>query len=329
VQAGYNLGPSYASVMSEETSQFNSSGDLSHDPVDTSGPVRPTTESFTAPSNVGSGDSKGTSSKAQSKLFIGGIPWSTTDATFTQFFSKYGELQDSVIIRDKHTRASRGFGFVKYTDPTAIDKVLAEPELVLDGRKLEVKVAIPKDEMEDPNPTKTKKLFIGGLSQATTDVEFKEHFAQFGTITDAVVMVDKETRRSRCFGFVTYESEDVAERVLSQTHTLNGKVCEIKRAVPKEDIDRPGRGGRRGAGRYDRDDDGYTDDYYSYGPERGRGRYDDDDRRGGYGDDRYGYGGYDSYGPRDGWGGRGGYDGGWGGPGGYGGRDSRSYHPYR
>jgi len=301
--------------MSDDTSSASSSSGSStvaSDSVENSG---------TSTSGVTDGDTGG--SKSTSKLFIGGIPWSTTDATFTQFFSKFGELQDSVIIRDKHTRASRGFGFVKYTDSTAVDKVLAE-ELVLDGRKLEVKVAIPKEEMEGPNPQKTKKLFIGGLSASTTDADFREHFGQFGTITDAVVMVDKESRRSRCFGFVTYDSEEAAERVLAQTHTLNGKVCELKRAVPKEDMDRPSRGDRR-RGR-DRDDYGYADDYYSYGPRRGRGGYDDDYRRGGGGWDR----GYDDYGYGGGYRGDSRGDGGWGSGGGaYGGRDSRTYHPYR
>jgi len=301
--------------MSEETNVASSSSSSSApvDSVESSGTPAPV---------VAEGDSTGSSkstSTSTSKLFIGGIPWSTTDATFTQFFSKFGELQDSVIIRDKHTKASRGFGFVKFTDPTAVDKVLAE-ELMLDGRKLEVKVAIPKEDMDGPNSQKTKKLFIGGLSQATTDVDFREHFSQYGTIVDAVVMVDKDSGRSRCFGFITYDSEDAAEKVLAQTHTLNGKVCEIKKAVPKEDMDhRSSRGDRRGRGRYDRDDYGYADDYYSYGPRRGR--YDDDYYRR---DRGYGYGDYGRGGGYDG-----GY-GGWGGGGGaYGGRDGRAYHPYQ
>ena len=46
------------------------------------------------------------------KLFIGGVAFSTTDEDFFQYFAKYGELEDCVIIREKDTGQSRGFGCV-------------------------------------------------------------------------------------------------------------------------------------------------------------------------------------------------------------------------
>jgi RNA recognition motif. (a.k.a. RRM, RBD, or RNP domain) len=49
------------------------------------------------------------------------------------------------------------------------------------------------------------KVFVGGLDQSVNDIDFRTHFEQFGRITDAVIMFDRITKRSRGFGFVTYE----------------------------------------------------------------------------------------------------------------------------
>ncbi len=56
----------------------------------------------------------------------------------------------------------------------------------------------------------TKKLFVGGLSWGTTDSELKEAFASYGEITEAKVITDRETGRSRGFGFVTFARDEDA-----------------------------------------------------------------------------------------------------------------------
>jgi len=53
-------------------------------------------------------------------------------------------------------------------------------------------------------------------------------------VVNAVIMMDSQSRRSRGFGFVTFDSESVVEAVLARTHVLNGKPVELKRAIPKE-----------------------------------------------------------------------------------------------
>ncbi|CAL5376286.1 unnamed protein product [Camellia sinensis] len=86
-----------------------------------------------------------------------------------------------------------------------------------------------------PGPGHTRKIFVGGLASTVTEADFKKYFEQFGTITDVVVMYDHNTQRPRGFGFITYDSEDAVDKVLLKTfHELNGKMVEVKRAVPKE-----------------------------------------------------------------------------------------------
>lgn len=93
---------------------------------------------------------------------------------------------------------------------------------------------------------KTKKIFVGGLPSTITEDGFRQYFESYGTVTDVVVMYDQNTQRPRGFGFITFETEDAVDRVLHKTfHDLNGKLVEVKRALPKEA--NPGGGGRGGS----------------------------------------------------------------------------------
>lgn len=83
--------------------------------------------------------------------------------------------------------------------------------------------------------TSKKKIFVGGLPPDLTEKEFKSYFGSFGTITDAVVIHDKETHRPRGFGFVTFDSEDVVNNLLQKSlYELKNRLVEVKRAEPKD-----------------------------------------------------------------------------------------------
>uniref|UniRef100_H3G7Q1 RRM domain-containing protein n=1 Tax=Phytophthora ramorum TaxID=164328 RepID=H3G7Q1_PHYRM len=138
------------------------------------------------------------------KLFIGGVSWETTEDTLRQHFGKYGELTDAALMKDKYTGQPRGFGFVTFADASAIDRVLDETH-TLDGRSVEVKRAIPRERTAPGS--RLKKIFVGGLAPTVTEQDFRHYFEEYGKITDAVVMIDRDTQRSRGFGFITFEDE--------------------------------------------------------------------------------------------------------------------------
>ncbi|KAG8365349.1 hypothetical protein BUALT_Bualt18G0095500 [Buddleja alternifolia] len=180
------------------------------------------------------------------KLFIGGISWDTSEERLREYFESFGEVVEAVIMKDRTTGRARGFGFIVFANASVADKVVREKHII-DGRTVEAKKAVPRDDHQNfnrnngsstqgsPGPTRTKKIFVGGLASTVTETDFKRYFEQFGTITDVVVMYDHNTQRPRGFGFITYDSEEAVDKVLFKTfHELNGKMVEVKRAVPKE-----------------------------------------------------------------------------------------------
>ncbi|XVE72514.1 hypothetical protein DITRI_Ditri11bG0045600 [Diplodiscus trichospermus] len=179
------------------------------------------------------------------KLFIGGISWDTNEERLKEYFSSFGEVVEAVIMKDRTTGRARGFGFIVFADPAVAERVIKEKHNI-DGRMVEAKKAVPRDEHNimsrstssihgSPGPGRTRKIFVGGLASTVTESDFKKYFDQFGNITDVVVMYDHNTQRPRGFGFITYDSEEAVDKVLLKNfHELNGKMVEVKRAVPKE-----------------------------------------------------------------------------------------------
>lgn len=69
----------------------------------------------------------------QGKLFIGGISWETTEEKLRDYFKSYGEVAETVIMKDRATGRARGFGFVIFADPSVADRVAGEKHTI-DGR---------------------------------------------------------------------------------------------------------------------------------------------------------------------------------------------------
>ncbi|XP_049581763.1 RNA-binding protein Musashi homolog 2b isoform X1 [Syngnathus scovelli] len=178
------------------------------------------------------------------KMFIGGLSWQTSPDSLKHYFNTFGEIRECMVMRDPTTKRSRGFGFITFADSASVDNVLAQPHHELDSKMIDPKVAFPR-RTQPKMVTRTKKIFVGGISANTIIEDVKHYFEQFGKVEDAMLMFDKTTSRHRGFGFVTFENEDLAEKVCDiHYHEINNKMVECKKAQPKEVMYPPGTQGR-------------------------------------------------------------------------------------
>ena len=81
----------------------------------------------------------------KNKLFIGGLPWSVTSDSLKELFSVYGEITDAVVISDRDTGRSKGFGFVTFATAEAAQKALEMDGKTIEERTIVVNVAKPRE----------------------------------------------------------------------------------------------------------------------------------------------------------------------------------------
>ena len=207
------------------------------------------------------------------KIFVGGLSWQTTEESLRWHFEQYGAVLSTEIMRDRNTGDPRGFGFVVFADPTTVDLVMKEDRHEVNHKIVDVKRAqargiappsihqqskgssgpqsntahhVPASGSSAPEMTPEQaqtKVFVGGIPPHVDRDELREIFQEFGPVTDAVVMMDQATQRSRCFGFVTFQhgSDGAAKAVEAQPLQIHGRRVEVKLATPRAEQ----QGGRR------------------------------------------------------------------------------------
>jgi cold-inducible RNA-binding protein len=92
-----------------------------------------------------------------------------------------------------------------------------------------------------------KKLYVGGLAYSVTDTQLQQLFAGHGTVESAKVVTDRETDRSRGFGFVEMGTQEEAEKAIAALNgtLLDGRNLTVNMSRPREDAPRGGGGYRR------------------------------------------------------------------------------------
>jgi len=273
---------------------------------------------------VKEGDLIKASTDNELKLFVGGLAKGTESTHLREYFSTFGTVVDTTIMKDYETGKPRGFGFVLFEDKETVEKVLAAESHEVNGGKVEPKKCEKKE----------GKMFVGGIKSSTEDDVVKAYFEQFGEIDTYERPKDKKTGKLKGFCFVAFKKDGIIKQCQKQAHEIDGQKVDVKENKQQNKMaQRGGRGGFMG----------YQQQGYGYYGNQGYGGYGDYYNQGyGYDQGGYGYGGFQGYG-QGGYGGyqqqgfqqRGGFRGGKrGGRGGFGksqggrGNHQNSYQPY-
>ncbi|KAE8626902.1 hypothetical protein XENTR_v10006796 [Xenopus tropicalis] len=172
------------------------------------------------------------------KLFIGGLSFETTDESLREHFEQWGTLTDCVVMRDPNSKRSRGFGFVTYSSTDEVDAAMSARPHKVDGRVVEPKRAVSREDSSRPGAHLTvKKIFVGGIKEDTEEHHLREYFEQYGKIEVIEIMTDRGSGKKRGFAFVTFEDHDSVDKIVIQKyHTVNNHNCEVRKALSKQEM---------------------------------------------------------------------------------------------
>uniref|UniRef100_A0A1J3FEA5 RNA-binding protein CP29B, chloroplastic n=1 Tax=Noccaea caerulescens TaxID=107243 RepID=A0A1J3FEA5_NOCCA len=198
---------------------------------------------------------------ADLKLFVGNLPFNVDSAQLAQLFEGAGNVEMVEVIYDKVTGRSRGFGFVTMSSVSEVEAAAQQFNgYELDGRPLRVNAGPPPPKREDGfsrGPRSSfgssgsgyggggggsagsgNRCYVGNLSWGVDDMALENLFGEQGKVVEARVIYDRDSGRSKGFGFVTYNS---AKEVQNAIRTLNGADLDGRQIRVSEAEARPPR----------------------------------------------------------------------------------------
>ncbi|XP_060650400.1 RNA-binding protein Musashi homolog Rbp6 [Drosophila nasuta] len=192
--------------------------------------------SSTADANGGAAITTMENNEHLRKIFVGGLSLNTSAAMMRTFFSQFGPVADTVVMRDPISNRSRGFGFVTYADSESVENVQRARPHIIDSKTVDTKRAFPRHEFNKAvghlSNIKTNKIFLGGLKDCHDEDSLRDYFRKFGNVTSVKVLTDKDTGRKRGFGFLEFEDTASAGRALAQgKHSINMITVEVKKST--------------------------------------------------------------------------------------------------
>lgn len=180
----------------------------------------------------GGGDDEQQSFSPDLKIFVGNLPFSVDSAALAGLFEAAGNVEMVEVIYDKVSGRSRGFGFVTMSSVEEVEEAVRKFNgYELDGRAIRVNSGPPPRREESSFGSReggrgggrsfdnTNRVYVGNLAWSVDNLALETLFREQGNVVEAKVVYDRDSGRSRGFGFVTYSS---ADEVNSAIDSLNG-----------------------------------------------------------------------------------------------------------
>ncbi|KAJ4976316.1 hypothetical protein NE237_001422 [Protea cynaroides] len=174
---------------------------------------------------------------AQRKLFIRGLGWDTTTENLRILFSQYGDLDEAVVILDKATSKSKGYGFVTFKHIDGALIALKEPSKQIDGRMTVTQLAAVgtsgTTQYQAPAvDVPMRKIYVGNVPQDMPADRLLAHFSSYGEIEEGPLGFDKQTGRSKGYALFVYKTTEAAKASLvDATKNIDGHQLVCKFAI--------------------------------------------------------------------------------------------------
>ncbi|KAJ0641562.1 putative RNA recognition motif domain, nucleotide-binding alpha-beta plait domain superfamily [Helianthus annuus] len=182
----------------------------------------------------------------QRKLFIRGIGWETTTEKLKTIFSTYGELDEAIVITDKTTGKSKGYGFVTFKHIDGAYLALKEPSKKIDGRITVAQLAAARD--LGNVDVSMRKIYVGNVPFEISSERLLSHFSAYGEIEEGPLGFDKQSGKTKGFAFFVYKTEEGARNSLvDPVKSIDGNQVLCKMATDGKK-GKPGPGGMQGVG---------------------------------------------------------------------------------
>lgn len=174
------------------------------------------------------------------KLFVRGLSGETTTETLSSVFSSFGELDEAIVIFDKTTGKSKGYGFVTFKHVDGALLALKDPSKKIDGRMTVTQLAAAGlSGSQGTNPASApssdvsaRKIFVGNVPFDISSERLLSHFLTFGEIEEGPLGFDKGSGKSKGFAFFVYKTEEGARASLVEpTKTIDGHQVVCKLAI--------------------------------------------------------------------------------------------------
>ncbi|KAK7319793.1 hypothetical protein RJT34_04518 [Clitoria ternatea] len=165
------------------------------------------------------------------KLFVRGLACETTTETLRDVFSVFGDLDEAIVIFDKTTGRSKGYGFVVFRHVDGAILALKEPSKKIDGRMTVTQLAAAGGPGTGGDVS-ARKVFVGNVPFELSSERLLSEFMKFGEIEEGPLGFDKSSGKTRGFAFFVYKTEEGAKASLVEPmKTIEGHQVICKLAV--------------------------------------------------------------------------------------------------
>ena len=150
---------------------------------------------------------------------------------FANSFTSLSSLQvlRAIKVADPMTGDKKTFGFVDFAEYGVVRKIMNVTKHFIHGKRIRVELSRPRIEFSH----QTKTVFVGGLEDGIGDTELMKYFSEFGFVSRAVRIPDRENDAYRKFGFVDFDDYDPVDIVVGQRdHFIGGHRVRVELALP-------------------------------------------------------------------------------------------------